>query len=93
MFIFNCRTVFYRHINRFYININCSAMSSRKINVLKRIENVQRIVNENYEPGNQSKCKLQAYRKYVLPIYPMSERTFWRYMNTNIIDEMRLILI
>ncbi len=40
-------------------------MATKKENLLKRIENVQRIVAENYEPGNQSKCKLQAY-KYVI---------------------------
>ena len=61
---------------------NCGM--KKKENLLKRIENVQRIVKENYEPGNQSKCMLQVFRKYVIPIYPMSERTFWRYMNTKI---------
>lgn len=59
-------------------------MTARKENFLKRVEKVQRIVEENYEPGNQSKCKLQAYRKNVMSIYPMSERTFWRYMNTDL---------
>lgn len=59
-------------------------MTARKENLLKRIENVQRIVRENYEEGNQSKCKLQAYRNNVMPVYPMSERTFWRYMNTDV---------
>lgn len=59
-------------------------MTARKENLLKRIENVQRIVEENYEPGNQNKCKLQAYRRNVMAIYPMSERTFWRYMNTDV---------
>lgn len=59
-------------------------MTTRKENLLKRIENVQRIVEKNYEPGNQSKCKLQAYRQNVMDIYPMSERTFWRYMNTDV---------
>ena len=59
-------------------------MTARKENLLKRIENVQRIVKENYEPGNQSKCKLQVYRKNVMAVYPMSERTFWRYMNTEV---------
>lgn len=59
-------------------------MTTREKNLLKRIENVQRIVKENYEAENQSKCKLQVYRKFVMPIYPMSERTFWRYMNTDI---------
>lgn len=59
-------------------------MSAQKENLLKRIENVQRIVKDNYEQGNQSKCKTQAYRNHVLPVYPMSERTFWRYVNTDI---------
>lgn len=55
-------------------------MSGKGKNLRKRIENVRRIVEENYEPGNQSKCKLSAYRRNVMPVYPMSERTFWRYM-------------
>jgi len=59
-------------------------MTARKENLLKRIENVQRIVEENYEPGNQSKCKIQAFRNHVQHVYPMSERTFWRYMNTDL---------
>lgn len=56
-------------------------MTTRKDNLLKRIQNVQRIVEGNYEEGRQDKCKLQAYRNHVLPVYPMSERTFWRYVN------------
>jgi hypothetical protein len=64
-------------------------MKTKKENLLKRIELVQRIVEENYEPGNQSKCKLQVYRRNVLSIYPMSERTFWRYMRTNAIDQKK----
>jgi hypothetical protein len=59
-------------------------MTARKENLLKRIGNVRRIVEENYEPGNQNKCKLQAYRRNVVSIYPMSERTFWRYMNADV---------
>ena len=64
-------------------------MSRKRTNLLKRIAQVQRIVRENYEPGNQSKCKLQAYRKYVMDIYPMSERTFWRYINADINDSTK----
>jgi hypothetical protein len=43
-------------------------MTARRENLLKRIERVRRIVEENYEPGNQSKCRLQAYRKNVISI-------------------------
>ena len=64
-------------------------MTTRRENLLKRIENVQRIVDDNYEPGNHSKCKLQAYRNKVMSIYPMSERTFWRYMKINVAQERK----
>ncbi len=57
---------------------------STQNNLLKRIEKVQQIVKENYEPGNQSKCKLQVFRNHVQKIYPMSERTFWRYMSIDL---------
>jgi len=53
-------------------------------NLLKRIEKVQKIVYEHYEPGNQSRCKLQVYRRHVMDVYPISERTFWRYMNVDV---------
>ncbi len=62
-------------------------MTTRKENLLKRIELVQRIVEENYEEGRQDKCKLQAYRNNVMPVYPMSERTFWRYMGIDLKDK------
>jgi hypothetical protein len=65
--------------NTFYFII----MGKVTENLLKRAEKVQRIVDEHYEPGNQSKCKLQVYRKHVVPVYPMSERTFWRYMEVS----------
>jgi hypothetical protein len=64
-------------------------MTTRKENLLKRIENVKRIVEENYEAGNQKKCKLQAYRLKVKQVYPMSERTFWRYINTDVNEEKK----
>jgi len=57
-------------------------MAYNRGNIQKRIENVRRIVEENYEPGNQNRCKLQVYRSIIMKIYPMSERTFWRYVKT-----------
>lgn len=66
------------------MNHKLKTMKTKKKNLLKKIEMVQRIVEDNYEPGNQSKCKLQAYRRNVMAIYPMSERTFWRYMSANV---------
>ena len=51
-----------------------------KANKLKRVKAVADIVLNHYEAGNQSKSIAQIYKQYVLPIYPMGERTFWRYM-------------
>ena len=59
-------------------------MNTKKENMLKRIEIVQQIVKENYEPGNQRKCKSQVYKKYVKNSIPIAERTFWRYLNTDV---------
>lgn len=49
-------------------------------NLQHRIEKVSEIVEKYYEPGNQRRSKIQALRNEVMKIYPMSERTFWRYM-------------
>ena len=62
---------------------------SRRKNVLKRAMIIQNIVAEYYEPGNQSKSKAQAYRHHISKIYPMGERTFWRYMGMDVKQEMK----
>jgi hypothetical protein len=49
-------------------------------NIINKAKLIYDIVDQHYEPGNQSKCQLQAFRKFVMPVYPMSERTFWRYL-------------
>lgn len=50
------------------------------VNVLNRAKKVSKIVEEKVEPGNQQKCKLQAYRNHIADEFFISERTFWRYM-------------
>lgn len=62
-------------------------MAKKNTNTLRRIEIVQRMVGDMYEPGNQSKSKAQAYRQQVSKVYPMGERTFWRYMGTDVKKE------
>jgi len=64
-------------------------MTAGKENLQNRIEIVKRIVDENYEHGNQKKCKLQIYRFNVKPSYPMSERTFWRYISAHLDKKKR----
>ena len=49
-------------------------------NIIKKARLISHLVQQHYEPGNQNKCKLQVYRKYVKPCYFISERTFWRYL-------------
>jgi hypothetical protein len=49
-------------------------------NIIKKAKLIHDIVEQHYEPCNQNKCQLQAFRKFIKPTYPMSERTFWRYL-------------
>lgn len=58
-------------------------------NVLKRIQKVQEIMKEHYEPGNQRKSQIQVLRNILSKSYPMSERTLRRYMKTDLKLEMR----
>lgn len=49
-------------------------------NTLKKAVLIQKLVAEHYEPGRQDRCFLAVYRNVVTKVYPMSERTFFRYM-------------
>lgn len=57
--------------------------------MLKRAKLVQEMTAEHYEPGRHDKCKRWVYLHIVCKVYPMSERTFFRYlsMNTDSIDK------
>lgn len=59
----------------------------RHKNTLKRIAIVQEIIDQHYEPGNQSKSQVQILRNVLMKSYPMSERTLRRYMKVNVIKE------
>ena len=47
-------------------------------NYIARARRVKVIVDEHYEPGNNRRCLRQVWRHEVMPVYPMSERTFRR---------------
>ena len=64
-------------------------MNVKNENLIMRVLIVQRIVDENYEPENQRKCKRQVFKRYIKPNYPMSERTFWRYMAVDVENELK----
>ena len=49
----------------------------------KKAELIQKMVADNYQPERHDRCKLWVYRNYVQKTIPMTERTFWRYMNMN----------
>lgn len=53
---------------------------AKNVNVLNRAKDVEKDVEGFYEPGNQSRSKIQAYRQVVRKKHHISERTFWRYM-------------
>jgi hypothetical protein len=51
------------------------------LNTIKRAQKIKNLVNANYEAGRQDRCKRQVFKNIVSKEYPMSERTFWRYLN------------
>ncbi len=50
-------------------------------NTLKKALKVRAIVELHYEPGRQDRNRRWVFRNVVVKTYPMSERTFWRYMS------------
>lgn len=60
-------------------------------NTLERMKHVCDIVQQHYEPGNQSKSYYRVWRDYVYPVYPCCYRTLLRYISTNIKKEEKEI--
>lgn len=50
-------------------------------NLIKRIKLVAELVQQHYEAGRQDRCLAWCYRTIVNKQYPMSERTFRRYIS------------
>lgn len=48
---------------------------------IEKAKKIQELVDQHYEPGRQDRCKLWVLRNVISKIYPMSERTFYRYVN------------
>lgn len=61
----------------------------KHINTLKRIERVAEITEKHYEIGRLDRCYKEVWRRYVNPVYPMSYRTYLRYVQTNYKKEIR----
>lgn len=53
-------------------------------NTILRARLVQQIVEEHYEPGRQDRCLRWVWRNRVIQRYPMSERTFFRYLGIKV---------
>jgi len=53
------------------------------INTLKRIEIISEITNKYYEIGRLDRCYKTIWKKYIYPVYPISYRTYLRYLRTN----------
>ncbi len=52
-------------------------------NTLLKAQIVQRIVDQNYEPGRQDRCRRWIYRNIVRKQLPMAESTFFRLLHTD----------
>jgi hypothetical protein len=50
-------------------------------NGMRRAHIVQAIVAQYYEPERHDRCKRWIFRNIIVKQYPMSERTFWRYIS------------
>ena len=50
----------------------------------KKAELIQQMVADNYLPERHDRCKLWVYRNHIRNTIPMSERTFWRYVNMKV---------
>lgn len=50
-------------------------------NTLKRALLIRSLVEQYYEPGRQDRNRSWVFRNVIVKIYPISERTFWRYMS------------
>lgn len=49
-------------------------------NTAARAKLLEEILAKNFEQGRQDKCKTQVWRKIIVKTYPMSRRTFFRYL-------------
>lgn len=56
-------------------------------NYIQRIRLVCKIVQEHYEPGNQTASYKEVWRRYVNPVYPMCYHTLLRYISKPIPKE------
>lgn len=50
-------------------------------NMLLRAKMVQDLTAAHYEPGRHDRCKRWVFMHIVCKVYPMSERTFFRYLS------------
>lgn len=46
----------------------------------KRAAQIRSIAREHYEPGNQSRCHRQVWRRYVQPVYGICYKTYLMYL-------------
>lgn len=62
-------------------------MSHSRKNMLLRAKMVQDLTAEHYEAGRHDRCKRWVFKHIVSKVYPMSERTFFRYLSIDVSEE------
>lgn len=58
---------------------------------LRRIEAIQELARNHYEPGRQDRSWNWVWRCHILPLYQISFRTFKSYMAVDVEAERRKI--
>lgn len=58
-------------------------MARSRKNMIRRAKLVQKMTDEHYEPGRHDRCKKWVFVHVVSKVYPMSERTFYRYLGVD----------
>jgi hypothetical protein len=53
----------------------------RNKNIIQRAAMVLGLVHQYYQPERHDRCKRWIFRNIIVKQYPMSERTFWRYIS------------
>ena len=47
---------------------------------IRRAENIRKLTQMYYEPGNLARCYKSVWRRYIYPIYPMCYKTYLNYL-------------
>lgn len=56
------------------------ANKKRYKSTILRAQNIRKLTEKYYEPGNNARCYKAVWRRYIYPLYPMCYRTYLNYL-------------